>query len=224
MNKIKDSKNNIIWNFKDVFIIFLIYFLSLIFLLSILSPLLKIGIPEVFLGGVLRIYGVLGLGIISIVWLKRVKKQNFSFIGIIQCKFIYYFYAVVFGVGIFFLSKVVFKFHPVNFIFKGSDDIIWLFISIVIFTPITEELYARGVLFSACRGKFGLTRGLILSALIFGLAHFNYKDMSGFHITMIYNFINGIVFALLYYYSKSIFPSILSHSIVNLLGYLRYVV
>lgn len=225
INQIENSVHDATWNFKDVFIIFLIYFLSLMFIGMILSPLRRIQISEYFLGNFLRVYTSLGLGTILLVWLKTVKKQRLSLIGVTRCEFKYYLYAIVCGIAIYFLSKLLFEFDAVLYTkLKETGGLVWLFASAVLFAPISEELYYRGILFSACRKKFRLAGGVILSALVFSLVHFSSHNIDIWHTLIIYNFVGGVFFASLYYYSKSIFPSILSHSIVGLIVHLEYIV
>jgi len=76
------------------------------------------------------------------------------------------------------------------------------------FVPLAEELYFRGVLYSALRNHFGIGIGAIVSSLIFGALH---GDISIAGAT----FVMGLVLAYFYEKSRSIWPSVLIHALNN---------
>lgn len=217
MNRKIDYKDNIIWNFKDAFFVFLCVVLSSILVAAILFyPKL----PKYFSITIFRVFLALIMGVMSIVCLKVEKKQPLKMIGIAPCELKYFFYAIVIGISLFFLSRLLFQFAPEEyrtFTFPGTENFIWWVISISILGPISEELYFRGILFPACERKFGLIIGVLLSAFIFSLTHFNYHYLNITHIIITSNFIIGVGLAILYHYSRSILPSILCHSIISML-------
>ena len=74
--------------------------------------------------------------------------------------------------------------------------------------PFGEELLFRGVLYKFTRDKWGVWMGVFLSSLLFGLIHGNLAvGLTGFFV--------GIVAAILYEYSKSLWTAIIVHIINN---------
>lgn len=74
--------------------------------------------------------------------------------------------------------------------------------------PFGEELLFRGVFYSLLRGKWSVIPSVLLSSFLFGLFHGNL--VSGFT-----GFLLGIVAALVYEYSQSLWTSVIVHSINN---------
>ena len=83
------------------------------------------------------------------------------------------------------------------------------FISAAIISPIYEEIFYRGFLYRWLRTRIGLTGGLLLSSLIFSVAHIPTYNV------MPVNFLSGMIFAYAYERTNSILPSILIHGITN---------
>ncbi|UNL83160.1 CPBP family intramembrane glutamic endopeptidase [Priestia koreensis] len=83
------------------------------------------------------------------------------------------------------------------------------FVSAAIISPIYEELFYRGFLYRWIRTRMGVTVGLLISALIFTMAHIPAYSV------MPVNFVSGILFALAYERTNSIWPSIIIHGSTN---------
>jgi hypothetical protein len=77
-----------------------------------------------------------------------------------------------------------------------------------ILVPIAEELIFRGFLYNFLKERWGVWPGVFISALIFGIIHANV-------IVGITAFLLGILLAVLYEYSRSLWTSILVHAINN---------
>jgi membrane protease YdiL (CAAX protease family) len=77
-----------------------------------------------------------------------------------------------------------------------------------VIVPIAEELFFRGVLYTWLRDRWGLLVGTLGSALIFGLVHVE-PSVAGAA------FVLGIVLAVVYQRSQSLWSSILIHVINN---------
>ena len=77
-----------------------------------------------------------------------------------------------------------------------------------IIDPFAEELVFRGVLYQWLRDRFGMWPGILVSALIFGLAHGDIA-VGGAAAAL------GIVLAWVYEKSHSIWPSVVIHAINN---------
>lgn len=87
-------------------------------------------------------------------------------------------------------------------------------IGIGILAPISEELYFRGLLQNWFRQKLGFWGGIVSSAILFGLAHF---DSIG---VLFSSAIMGLALAYLFEKTKSLYLSIAIHSITNSLAVL----
>lgn len=85
------------------------------------------------------------------------------------------------------------------------------FIGIALLAPVVEEMFFRGVLFPGFSKRFGLIIGGFLSALLFAIAHVDPHLYGRI-------FLSGILFAFLYFKTRSIWPGIACHFIVNSLA------
>lgn len=86
--------------------------------------------------------------------------------------------------------------------------LVWPLVIGGVLVPITEELYYRGMAFSAFSRKWGLVVGLLFSAAFFSIAHF-----SGIWFVQIAAV--GVGLAVIYYLTGSLLPGIIAHSLVN---------
>ena len=81
-------------------------------------------------------------------------------------------------------------------------------VSIVIFAPLLEEIVFRRVLFGGIYTKSNFWVAAILSGIIFAVVHGELEH------TLIY-MAPGLVFAFLYYHTKSIWTPMISHFLMN---------
>lgn len=79
----------------------------------------------------------------------------------------------------------------------------------VIVAPITEEILFRGILYPVLREAIGMKGAIAISAILFGMAHLH------FPMVLPLAFL-GVVLALAYEYSGSLFLSIGIHACFNL--------
>ena len=83
------------------------------------------------------------------------------------------------------------------------------FISAAVISPLYEEIFYRGFLYRWFRTRIGFVGALIISSSIFTIVHIpTYNAMP-------VNFFSGIVFALAYEKTNSIWPAIFIHGISN---------
>lgn len=82
-------------------------------------------------------------------------------------------------------------------------------VGIGVLVPISEELFFRGLLYDWFRQKTPLWAAVLITSLLFGLAHYDSW------IVMVSTFIMGVALALAYEYSKSIWVSIFMHIFTN---------
>jgi membrane protease YdiL (CAAX protease family) len=78
--------------------------------------------------------------------------------------------------------------------------------------PFAEELFFRGFLYQAFRNSFGVWPGAVLSALIFGAIHFEFFKLVQLAIL-------GVILALLFEKTKSLWPPIMLHAVNNALAF-----
>jgi membrane protease YdiL (CAAX protease family) len=82
-----------------------------------------------------------------------------------------------------------------------------------VIAPFAEETFFRGFMYAGMRDRWGLTAGVVVSALVFSLFHMSLS-------TLIPIAAMGAVFALLYERTDALWPCIALHAVVNLLGVL----
>lgn len=100
-----------------------------------------------------------------------------------------------------------------------SDDmeknVVAFILSIFIVAPIVEEFVFRGLIMTKLRKEDFPVIAIIISAILFALIH----AMAGGIITVIHAFFGGLIFALSYVKTKSLFPAIAAHIFGNIGGY-----
>jgi len=87
-----------------------------------------------------------------------------------------------------------------------------LFLGAVV-APIAEEVYFRGFIYAGLRERLGLGWAVVLSAALFALAHLVPS-------VVVPIFVMGLVFALLYEWTGSLWPCVALHTAVNALAFL----
>lgn len=75
--------------------------------------------------------------------------------------------------------------------------------------PLGEELFFRGVIYTYCR-RWGVAAAAAVSSLLFGLVH-------GLDVTLVSASLFGVILALLYERSGSVWPSVAAHAAGNVL-------
>ncbi|RIW32542.1 CPBP family intramembrane metalloprotease [Bacillus salacetis] len=83
------------------------------------------------------------------------------------------------------------------------------FVSAAVISPIYEEIFYRGFLYRWLRTRVGFKGAILLSSLIFTIVHIPTYNV------MPVNFFSGIIFALAYERTGSIWPSVLVHGLTN---------
>ncbi|MBE6880344.1 MAG: CPBP family intramembrane metalloprotease [Ruminococcaceae bacterium] len=127
---------------------------------------------------------------------------SFGMCGSYITKVINYALQILFGAGE--IPNVMEQTAPLD----SSSGLVMLIFSALI-APICEELIYRKFLLGSLR-PMGETPAILLSSLIFGLAHGNFDQFA-------YAMLSGIVFAILAVRYRSIIPTIVLHILNNLL-------
>lgn len=110
------------------------------------------------------------------------------------------------------LSSVNSNFASKPAIYNTPFTVIIGFIYGVIIAPITEELTFRGILLNRFHNKYGVTKAVIYSSLIFMIVHTKVNPLL---------FFLGVSCSILAYKYDSLIPSILLHAVNNFIVHLR---
>jgi uncharacterized protein len=95
----------------------------------------------------------------------------------------------------------------------GSQTGVFAFLLLVIAAPILEELLYRGIILDGLLNKYSPLISILISSLLFGIAHLNpWSFVNGFII--------GIFSGWVYFRTRSVLPSIIIHASANLSGFL----
>lgn len=92
-----------------------------------------------------------------------------------------------------------------DFLYQSAygEVTVWHILGVVLFYPIFEELWFRGVLYAGLRSEQGRIPAILLSAIFFALAHSNTIPIN--------QFFGGLVFAIAYEYRRTLLAPILLH-------------
>jgi len=96
-------------------------------------------------------------------------------------------------------------------IFEDIQSPFWLVLAMVVAAPLVEETFFRGIVFTGMRQKWGWKIAAIVSSAVFAAFHLSL-------VAFIPTFVLGLALAVLYEQSKSLWPSILMHFLVNGFG------
>lgn len=92
----------------------------------------------------------------------------------------------------------------------GLSAPIPLFLAVVVFAPIIEELIFRGYVFSSWVTRMGFWSTALCSSVLFAVMHFQYGPVA-----LAYVFVLGLILAALRWKTGSIYPSIALHILNN---------
>ena len=212
------------WSWGDLLHIFLVSFILYVVGLVLLAFLL----PTQALYNVGAALVEAGVLVGSVYWLGlRRRRQSWTAIGIVTTSWRWLLGAVGLGLLFHFIGGwVVYgmqallgqpNVNPQQDLLTPSG-LSWvsiigtiLFAGVVI--PFAEELFFRGMLYRFLRERWGVGIGAIGSALVFGAAHLNL----GVGLAMC---ILGLVCALVYERTRSLWPSIIIHAVNNCLAFI----
>ena len=112
------------------------------------------------------------------------------------------------------LSGIVEQFIPPNkFMLSSVENLkhsVLGIISMIIIAPILEEIIFRGIIFNYLKKYCRVTFAIIIQAIIFGVFHGNFFQG-------VYAFVLGIVLAIIYIYTDSLWGDIIGHALANLI-------
>ena len=91
---------------------------------------------------------------------------------------------------------------------NGDSNFVYVALIMAIIGPLAEELTFRGIIYAGLRKSGRLLGAIILQALLFGLMHLNFNQMS-------YAFVLGVAFGILNEVTNSLWPGIIGHFMIN---------
>ena len=97
-----------------------------------------------------------------------------------------------------------------TFIWGSAREVIEAGIDYLVWTPIFEELFFRGLVYATLRTRYGAVTSALASATFFSVIHF--YALSGFLTT----FWSGFVWAFAFERARSLLPGVIAHSVYNL--------
>lgn len=128
---------------------------------------------------------------------------------------------IIFGMGYeYFIDKILLLPLPRHLLHNFITQIaeqgrftqkVMLITNVTIVTPVSEEILFRVFLFLFLKRYSGTKTAVALSALIFAFGH-------GVPMLIPYYFVVAVVFSVVYIKTKSIYPAILSHGLMNLIA------
>ena len=101
-------------------------------------------------------------------------------------------------------------------IFDSVGLVVITGILVVLVAPVAEEIFYRGFLFAGLGKRYGFIIGVLGSAALFSAVHFDVGSLIPFALV-------GIVFALIYWRSRSLNSTIIAHGLFNAIFYVAIV-
>jgi len=95
----------------------------------------------------------------------------------------------------------------------GIQGLLMALVTGGIIVPIAEEIFFRGFVFAGLHQHLGLRRALLLNGILFALVHILPTSWPPI-------FVLGVLFALLYEQTGSIWPAVIAHGAINSFSFL----
>ncbi|HEX6844225.1 MAG TPA: type II CAAX endopeptidase family protein [Actinomycetota bacterium] len=89
---------------------------------------------------------------------------------------------------------------------------------VVVIAPVVEELFYRGVLYRSVRDRYGVTWGLVVSSLLFGLAHYVPASAADVLLLQAVMVATGLGLAAIYEWRGSLVANVFAHAAFNAIG------
>lgn len=211
---------NSFWTIKDIFYLIL-FFYSFQFIVGLFYRVINEDIKNVLY--------TLFLSALIIIWTKKVKKDNLAICGLKKASSVrFYMLALVLGI---FLGIATFAINPNNFRIIIAYSFKLSYVKVITYSflctyrgltaaflsPLCEELFFRGVVFQVIRKKFGIITSIMLVSFVFSLAHYANQLLA--YKILLASFVYSLFLTWLFERSRSLFPSLVCHAIINILIY-----
>ncbi|NHJ01798.1 MAG: CPBP family intramembrane metalloprotease [Candidatus Heimdallarchaeota archaeon] len=114
-----------------------------------------------------------------------------------------------------------------------SESFWWVIIVLMLYSnAFVEEVFGRGFIQLKLERVYGINRALILQTLLFVLIHIpsnlyryiQYPDLLNLIINFLFQAIHGVVYGLLYWKTRSIYPSVIVHYLTNWMGPIYFLI
>ncbi|MCA0349537.1 MAG: CPBP family intramembrane metalloprotease [Bacteroidetes bacterium] len=157
------------------------------------------------------------LFIIELSFVFFLKLSIFNVILKIRLVLIYFTVGILLG----FLNSILSKSQFIDFGSRINDDsFLPVFLSIVILSPIVEELYYRYFIFERVLKTTPLNISIIFSSVLFSLIHLKFDNMSLSLISLIKPFILGVILCFVFKKHKNIVYCIVMHIAYNIIWFI----
>ncbi|HHV63942.1 MAG TPA: CPBP family intramembrane metalloprotease [Peptococcaceae bacterium] len=210
------------WNFWQALYLILLVYLAEFFLGWLKIP-SYLGNLQGFVNYLIIGFGEALLFFLALIIFFKLLRRPLSDLGIINFGLRNLSLGLIGGVALFFIVGILGNFlvnylgipKPQSFALavEGADSF-WQFGLLLllggIIVPFKEELVFRGLIYPTLRKGYGRGGGILLTALFFGLMHFDF-------IRFLPLFIGGIVLTWLYEKTQSLWSSIIAHGVWNIL-------
>jgi len=102
----------------------------------------------------------------------------------------------------------------------GSNQMVLVFISLVILPPIAEEIMMRGLLFSGLRTRLKLLPAMVITSALFAVAHLEFGSGNALLWTAAMDtFILSLVLCFLREKTHSLIPGMILHGLKNCIAF-----
>ena len=111
--------------------------------------------------------------------------------------------------------------QKIGFDGASGKQLYYVFASLVILPPIAEEIMFRGFLFTSLRQKLRMRYAVILTSVLFGIAHLQFGNGAPLlWVAALDTFTLSIVLCILREKTRSLWPSIMLHALKNGIAFL----
>lgn len=175
---------------------------------------------EVLETSLIMIGDTVGHIIMVVLILRRIRKKSqesfkLSFVGEVNKKIVLAMIFLMIGYFLWYQSSIGILTNKIpipKFLLELVEDLMLnpysVIFSIAIIAPIFEEIVMRGIILEGFLNKYKHRTAIIVSALLFGLSHFNIPQF-------INAFIMGLIFGIIYYKTRSLILCIVAHMVNN---------
>lgn len=216
------------WGYVEILIVYIgVMLISYIFGMSgdmVSNLFARLGIPDIMLsyfyfGFIVQFTATVGLVLIMTVWINKARLRDLGLNNVSINKYLKY---GVLG-GVLLLGLILLLSLPISVLqpdlepqlyeemlrsVVNTKDFIFLFLIGAVLAPLSEELFYRGMIYPVFRHQFGPVPAMIISGIIFGLAHY---DLWRF----IPLAIGGAILCYLYEKTDSILVTTIAHGVWN---------
>lgn len=110
--------------------------------------------------------------------------------------------------------------QQLGFVTPQGWELLLVFVSLVLFPSIVEELLFRGILFRGLRSSIGTVWAIAISSILFGIAHLEFLSGASLNwIAAVDTTIFAVLLCAVYIRAKSLWPAMMLHAIKNSIAF-----